>query len=64
MENSNPSPAFDAAKYVADLHAILSTVSVSGQNNIHNMDMVLGGLQYLHGQLREKKNEKESLDEI
>ena len=57
MENNTP---FDAEKYVADLHAILSAVSVSGQNNIHNMDLVLGGLQYLKTQL----HKKEEADEI
>lgn len=59
MEN-NANPEFDAEKYVTDLHAILSTVFVSGQNNIHNMDMVLGGLQYLRTQL----HKKEEADEI
>ena len=62
MENT-VNPPFDPEKYALDLHAILSTVTVSGHNNIHNMDVVLSGLQYLRTRLQEQKEEAKQ-DEI
>lgn len=64
MDNKEP---FDPVHYCVNLYAILSNVSVCGQNNIHNMDLVLNGLQYLKSQLIDRENEtleKELREEI
>lgn len=48
----------DLAKLALDLHGILSAVTVSGPQNIHNMDLVLNGLIVLHNKLAEEKKQQ------
>ena len=69
MAENNTVQAFDAGKFVLDLHSIFSQVSVSGAQNIHNMDMGLQGLIGLYKKLTEriegnKWEEKQEQEEI
>ena len=63
MGENNEKQAFDAGKFVLDLHSIFSQVSVSGAQNIHNMDMGLQGLIALYKKMTEGK-EKQEKEEI
>ena len=57
MGESNEKQTFNAGKFVLDLHSIFSQVSVSGAQNIHNMDMGLQGLIALYKKLTERSEE-------
>lgn len=46
----------DKPGFVRNLRNILSTVSVRGPQDVHNMDLVLSGLQVLHDSLSEEKH--------
>lgn len=64
MENAKPAP-MNTLKFTLDLREILSRVTVSGPENIHNMDLVLNGLAILHNTLAEQetKNSEEPKQE-
>lgn len=54
MDNAKPAP-INILKFTLDLREILSRVTVSGPENIHNMDLVLNGLAILHNTLAEQE---------
>lgn len=64
MDNANQAP-INTAKLALDLRDILSRVTVSGPENIHNMDLALNGLAILHNTLVEQaeKNSAEKKEE-
>ena len=64
MDNAKPAP-MNTIKFTLDLREILSSVTVSGPENIHNMDLVLNGLAILHNTLAEQaeKNSAETKEE-
>lgn len=64
MDNANQAP-INTAKLAFDLREILSRVTVSGPENIHNMDLALNGLAVLHNTLAEQtaKNNEEPKQE-
>lgn len=63
MENEMKEPEFNGAQMALEIHKILSSVSVSGPNNIHNMDVAMQGLIIMSNKLKEEK-EKSKAEEI
>lgn len=62
VTSMNPAP-FDPARFTLELREVLSRVTVSGPDNIHNMDMVLNGLVVLHNAIVEQRNEEKTAEE-
>ena len=55
MENQNG--AFDSMKFIDELYRVLSSVTISGADNIHKMDMVMNGLVVLYNREKERKEQ-------
>ena len=62
----DPKEPFDPVRHVDTIFAILSAVSVSGANNIANMNAAFSRLQYMREKFQEQKTEKDEAprDEI
>lgn len=58
----NPAP-LDPVRFTLELREILSRVTVSGPDNIHNMDLVLNGLVVLHNAIVEQRNKEKNAGE-
>lgn len=62
VTSMNPAP-FDPVRFTLELREILSRVTVSGPDNIHNMDLVLNGLVVLHNAIVEQRNKEKNAGE-
>lgn len=56
MQKDNK-PPFDPADFALKIRALLSMISISGADNIHNMDAAMQGLLALHDALRTAQKE-------
>jgi hypothetical protein len=57
--NEGGNGMFDTLGFIRNLRSILCTISVRGETDVHNMDLVISGLKVLHNNLAKERDAEE-----
>jgi hypothetical protein len=57
--NEGGNGMFDTLGFIRNLRNILCTISVRGETDVHNMDLVISGLKVLHNNLAKERDAEE-----